>query len=103
LFFSRSYLFFFFFFFFLDLHPNLALEAVIQELSVYCGFKQFGCGTIITLEQKPAHEKNCGYRPTKCPHAARGCKHEGTTERKEKSVWSKHEPPQMTPSIPFID
>lgn len=70
----------FFFFKKKDIHTNLALSALIQELLVYCQFKKFGCEKIIRLDQKESHEKECCFAPRACPHSERGCKFAGANQ-----------------------
>ncbi|KAL1918510.1 uncharacterized protein VTP21DRAFT_3170 [Calcarisporiella thermophila] len=67
-----------------DLHPNLALAAVIQELEVYCPFKKSGCTSTLKLDEMKHHTGVCDFAPTECPFAGYGCDFKGL--RKEMSV-----------------
>ncbi|KAJ9051126.1 E3 ubiquitin-protein ligase traf7, variant 4 [Entomophthora muscae] len=57
-----------------DLHPNLALASLINEIPVYCVNRDNGCTSPIALELYQCHIERCMYSPKECLHAALGCK-----------------------------
>lgn len=71
-----------------DLHPNLALAGIIDELQVYCQYRNFGCKEKIEFQNKLVHESRCPFAPTQCPHAFNGCRFQGNAEIVRKHVAS---------------
>eukprot|EP01135_Chromosphaera_perkinsii_P007596 Nk52_evm52s914 gene=Nk52_evmTU52s914 len=63
-----------------DLHPNLALAALTNELNVYCSNRAKGCTSILTIETRNAHERVCPFAPNPCPYNKYGCTFTGTEE-----------------------
>ncbi|KAJ3117089.1 E3 ubiquitin-protein ligase traf7, partial [Nowakowskiella sp. JEL0407] len=61
-----------------DLHPNLALASLIQELLVYCPNKELGCPEKIRLEARTYHLNVCMFAPSECSYAKYGCSFKGT-------------------------
>jgi hypothetical protein len=57
-----------------DVHLNLALQALIAELMVYCPFKKDGCNEIMRFEVIENHVKSsCLYIRKKCAYERYGC------------------------------
>ncbi|KAI8807782.1 WD40-repeat-containing domain protein [Cladochytrium replicatum] len=61
-----------------DLHPNLALAGLIQELLVYCPNREFGCNDVVRLESRSYHSSHCAFAPRSCSYAKFGCTFKGT-------------------------
>lgn len=62
------------------IHQNLVLDQLVKEQLVYCKYRKFGCTEHIPLMSKDIHQAHCTFRPSRCPHANRGCHFEGTTK-----------------------
>ncbi|KAI9297238.1 WD40 repeat-like protein [Neoconidiobolus thromboides FSU 785] len=69
-----------------DLHPNLALASLINELLVYCKNQMYGCTQKIRLDGYKAHIKSCLYTPIECPNKIYGCEFHGTLKEKEEHL-----------------
>ncbi|CAG8768550.1 18484_t:CDS:10 [Gigaspora margarita] len=61
-----------------DLHPNLALAGLIQELLIYCANKCYGCPAHLRLDSHRHHLLSCTYIPTSCQNSQWGCDFKGT-------------------------
>ncbi|CAG8476231.1 179_t:CDS:10, partial [Racocetra persica] len=61
-----------------DLHPNLALAGLIQELLVYCANKRYGCPAHVRLDSHKHHLLSCSFAPTSCQNSQLGCDFKGT-------------------------
>ncbi|CAG8460281.1 12937_t:CDS:10 [Ambispora leptoticha] len=76
-----------------DLHPNLALGSLIQELLVYCSNKKYGCPASVRLDSLEHHSMYCTYSPALCKNSKYGCDFKGTTktvqEHLEQCVYEK--------------
>lgn len=64
-----------------ELHPNLALAGLVQELLVYCSNRSHGCQETIRLESLLHHLKECSFTPTNCPHGQFGCEFKGVSNQ----------------------
>ncbi|RKP13808.1 WD40-repeat-containing domain protein [Piptocephalis cylindrospora] len=49
-----------------DLHPNLALSAVCEEVTVWCPYRSSGCTEPFPTAQIKAHLSRCPYRKATC-------------------------------------
>ncbi|KAI8853522.1 WD40-repeat-containing domain protein [Chytridium lagenaria] len=61
-----------------DVHSNLALRSLIQDLQVYCSNRAAGCKVVIAREGAALHKLECAYNPTICPHGPLGCAFQGS-------------------------
>lgn len=60
-----------------EVHPNLVVNALIGELPVYCGYRHYGCTTVVPLSDLSAHMSSCASHPVQCPHHSFGCAWKG--------------------------
>ncbi|KAG9291620.1 hypothetical protein G9A89_022039 [Geosiphon pyriformis] len=63
-----------------DLHSNLALAGLIQELQVHCSNKKYGCPVVVRLDSHENHLIYCTYSPAICQNVKHGCDFKGTTK-----------------------
>ena len=67
-----------------EIHPNLALAAVISELPVHCEFHSFGCNAALTVETLDSHISSpCPFKPLTCPFSSLGCQFIGVPTLKD--------------------
>ncbi|KAJ3201893.1 hypothetical protein HDU82_007797 [Entophlyctis luteolus] len=57
----------------IDIHPNLVLKALADELPVHCPHRKLGCVYIATRDTISAHADSCVFRPVHCPNQILGC------------------------------
>lgn len=63
-----------------DIHSNLALQGLINELMVYCPSRSLGCLQTITYEHMAYHiNTQCQFTRKKCPYNTYGCSFFDTT------------------------
>ncbi|ORY43432.1 WD40 repeat-like protein [Rhizoclosmatium globosum] len=61
-----------------DLHSNLVLKSLTDELPVFCSHRVLGCSEVLRREALAAHVGLCAFRPMRCQNAGRGCSFEGS-------------------------
>ncbi|KAJ3021585.1 UNVERIFIED_CONTAM: E3 ubiquitin-protein ligase traf7 [Siphonaria sp. JEL0065] len=61
-----------------DLHTNLVLKSITDELTVYCPNRFLGCQVSTTREVMDTHSRTCEFNLGKCPNMTFGCSFEGS-------------------------
>ncbi|KAI8828050.1 WD40-repeat-containing domain protein, partial [Chytriomyces cf. hyalinus JEL632] len=61
-----------------ELHSNLILKSLADELVAYCPNRAFGCQATMTREALTSHGKSCEYALGVCVHSGLGCKFAGS-------------------------
>ncbi|KNC48676.1 atypical/Alpha/MHCK protein kinase [Thecamonas trahens ATCC 50062] len=61
-----------------DIHPNLLVQDLLDEMDVYCPFRSAGCTAIFPLAELEAHRVACASRPARCPFRKHGCAYAAT-------------------------
>ncbi|KAI9329600.1 WD40-repeat-containing domain protein [Obelidium mucronatum] len=61
-----------------DLHTNLVLKGITDELVAYCPNRFLGCQIQLTREAIESHSRSCEYNLAKCPNSVYGCAFEGS-------------------------
>ncbi|KAI8621982.1 WD40-repeat-containing domain protein [Chytriomyces sp. MP71] len=62
-----------------DLHSNLVLKSMCDELPAFCANKVLGCSTTAPREAIATHQTSCEFRFAKCENAVLGCAFEGSS------------------------
>ena len=62
-----------------QLHPNLALKQLIEDLRIWCPNHGRGCPAQLTRDQVQRHlEEHCDYKDEQCPYQRFGCGFSGS-------------------------
>ncbi|KAJ3070743.1 hypothetical protein HDU98_006242 [Podochytrium sp. JEL0797] len=61
-----------------DLHSNLVLKSITDELTVFCPNRFLGCQVSMIREGIELHRDTCDFNLGKCPNVSFGCAFEGS-------------------------